>query len=208
MKRRLDEFETFIRSNQAVKIIKGIVSQPTVTRFLSEDISSRMPFGIPSTYQPKKTGVPCHFTQRIGIQFVDPQDVRDSASIIDKWKLLIPKAPIAGQTDFSKPIGFYYEGNTRIAQPGECCSESWLVAGAFNSREEVLSLRSYFFTKILRFLLLQTVVSQNTTKKNFSFVPSFKRYDMNYADEYLRSLWNITYDDWIYIDSRITAIGG
>jgi len=28
----------------------------------------------------------------------------DEANLLNKWKLLIPPAPIAGQTDFSKPV--------------------------------------------------------------------------------------------------------
>src|SRR5699024_3262554 len=101
----------------------------------------------------------------------DPSDVFDENGLLDKWKLLIPPAPIAGQTDFTKPIAFYYDANTRIAKPGECCTESWLVAGAFDTESEVLSFKSYLFTKIVRFLLLQTVVSQHVVRQNFVFVP-------------------------------------
>ena len=60
----------------------------------------------------------------------------------------MPKAPIAGQTDFTKPVGFYYDGNIRLAAPGECCTESWIVAGAFDTREETLNFKSYLFTKV------------------------------------------------------------
>jgi len=58
-------------------------------------------------------------------------------NLLNKWKLLVPPAPIAGQTDFSKPVGFYYDGNTRIAKPGECCTESFIVAGAFSTNKEI-----------------------------------------------------------------------
>lgn len=118
------------------------------------------------------------------------------------------QAPIAGQTDFTKPVGFYYEGNTRIAKPGECCTESFIVIGAFDSEEEVLSYRSYIFTKTVRFLLLQTVVSQDVTKKNYCFVPELKEYRGSYTDELLCDMWSITEDEWKYIDSRICNIGG
>ena len=124
---------------------------------------------------------------------------------MEKWKLLVPKAPIAGQTDFTKPVGFYYDGNTRIAKPGECCTESWIVAGAFDSEEEVLSYKSYLFTKAVRFLLLQTVVSQDVTKKNYCFVPDFKKYEGRYTDEMLRELWEISDEEWAYIDSRVSS---
>lgn len=206
--RYLDEFDTFIRQNQAVDIVKKVNAYSGKTKHLSDRVSSRLPFGITTTYKPTPSGIPCYFTQRMGIQPVSKNDVTDSFDLLDKWKLLIPKAPIAGQTDFSKPVGFYYDGNTRIAKPGECCSESWLVAGAFDSEDEAISYKSYIFTKTVRFLLLQTVVSQNITKKNFCFIPDLETYSGEYTDELLRSKWHITDEEWAYIDSRIGTIGG
>ena len=202
--RYLDEFETFIRQNLAVEIVKKVNSKNA--QFLNEKVSSRKPFGIPTNYEPKKNGVPCWFIQKIGLQYANPNDVDNSRGYLGKWKLLAPKAPIAGQTDFTKPVGFYYDGNTRIAQPGECCTESWIVLGAFDSQKEVLSYRSYIFTKIVRFLLLQTVVSQDVTKKNFCFVPDLGKYEGEYTDKELKELWSITDEEWDYIDSRITEV--
>ena len=132
----------------------------------------------------------------------------DNKGYLNKWKLLIPAAPIAGQTDFTKPVAFFYDGNTRIAKPGECCTESWLVAGAFDTEEETLSFKSYLFTKTARFLLLQTVVSQHISTKSFCFVPELGQYKGTYTDDYLCDLWGITKDEWEYIKSRIGEIGG
>ena len=174
---------------------------------LSQVVSARKPFGMPTNYTPKNSGVPCWFIQRIGLSFADKQDVIDADNYLNKWKLLIPKAPIAGQTDFSKPVGFYYEGNTRIAKPGECCTESWLVACAFDTKAKVISFRSYLFTKIARFLLLQAVISQDVTRKNFCFVPDMNKYELEYTDEYLIKLLGITDDEWAYIDSKISLVG-
>ena len=170
-------------------------------------ISPRLPFGITTTYTPKDHGIPCYFTQRLGIKYVDPRDIKDPLNIKDKWKFLIPKAPIAGQTDFTKPVAFYYDGNTRVAKPGEVCSESWLVANAFDTEEECLSFKSFLFTKTVRFLLLQTVVSQNITKKNFCFVPDLGKYEGHYSDEYLSNLWGLSTEDKTLINARICEVG-
>jgi site-specific DNA-methyltransferase (adenine-specific) len=175
---------------------------------LSDKISSRKPFALPTNYVPVNAGIPCWYLQKIGLKYANPKDVVDTDNILSKWKLLIPPAPIAGQTDFSKPVGFYYGGNTRIAKPGECCTESWLVAGAFSTEDEAISFRSYLFTKIVRFLLLQTVVSQHVTKKNFCFVPDLGKYHGEYTDEILRKKWHITEEEWDFIDSKVATIGG
>jgi site-specific DNA-methyltransferase (adenine-specific) len=202
--RPLDEYEIFIRQNMAVDIVKKIQQQNN--KFLNERVSARKPFGLPTNYDSREKGIPCWFIQRIGLKFAHPADVDNSNGYLNKWKLLVPKAPIAGQTDFTKQVGFYYEGNTRIAKPGECCTESWIVAGAFDTEEETLSYRSYIFTKVVRFLLLQTVVSQDVTKKNYCFIPDLVRYSGKYSDSQLCEKWGITKDEWAYIDSRISDI--
>lgn len=203
--RYLDEYPTFIRDNKSVQIVKK-VREMHKGGYLDETVSPSKPFGLRTFYEPKDQGIPCWFIQRIGRKYADPADVQDSLNLLDKWKLLVPRSPIAGQTDFSKPVKFYNEDNTRIAAPGECCTESFIVAFSSDSKEEVLSFKSYLFTKIARFFLLQSVVSQDVTKKKFYFVPDLGHYQGRYTDEILCKLWNISEEEWAYIDSRIAAI--
>lgn len=205
-KRRLNEFDVFIRQNSAIDIVNKVRDKHH-GRYIDERISARLPFGIATTYVPKSEGVPCWFTQKIGRKYVSEGDYSDPRKIINKWKFLIPKAPIAGQTDFTKPVGFYYDGNTRIAKPGEICSESWLVAGAFENEDETKYYKSYLLTKVSRFLLLQTIVSQNTSKKNFCFIPDLEKYDHVYTDKELCEKWGINDDEYGYIKTRIGEIG-
>jgi site-specific DNA-methyltransferase (adenine-specific) len=202
--RALNEFPILIRQSQAIPIIRKVLLNNNQT--LSLRVSSRKPFGLPTNYSPKKKGIPCWFTQKIGKQFANKDDISDPYKILDKWKFLVPPAPIAGQTDFSKPVGFYYEGNTLIAKPGESCTESFIALGSFKSEKEALAFKSYIFTKTIRFLLLQTVVSQHVTKNNFQFIPDLGKYEGVYTDEILRKKWNIDDDEWEYIDSRIKAV--
>lgn len=203
-KRRLNEFPIFIRHSKAIPIIRKVLAKnENGGKRLSEVVSPSKPFGIRGHYIPREKGIPCWFKQRIGLKYADPKDVKDERNLLNKWKLLIPRAPIAGQTDFSKPIAFYYEANTRIAKPGECCTESWLVACAFKTKKEVEAFKSYLFTKIVRFLLLQTVISQDVTRENFYFVPDLGKYEGVYTDEMLMKRWGITEEDFAFIESRI-----
>ena len=206
--RKLDEFPIFIRHSRAIPIIRKVLAKnENGGRRLSDLISPMKPFGLRGHYTPREWGIPCWFKQRIGLKFADPQDVRDDRKLLNKWKLLIPRAPIAGQTDFSKPVAFYYNGNTRIAEPGQCCTESWLVACAFDTKEEVLSFKSYLFTKTVRFLLLQTVMSQDVTRENFYFVPDLGKYEGIYTDDMLKKRWGITEEEYAFIESRIRDVG-
>jgi site-specific DNA-methyltransferase (adenine-specific) len=204
LERDLTEFSILIRHAKALPIIRRVRDiQENEGKFLSERVSPSRPFGMRTFYEPQKTGVPCWFIQKIGLSFANSADVTDEGNLLNKWKLLIPKAPIAGQTDFSKPVWFYTENNTRIASPGECCTESYIVACATESEEEILSFRSYLFTKVVRFLLLQTVISQDVTRKNFCFIPDLGIYSCEYTDELLRARWGITDEEWEFIDNRI-----
>lgn len=203
--RKLDEFEILVRHSRAVPILRKVLARKeNGGRCLDEVVSSRKPFGLPTNYKPRAKGVPCWFIQKIGRRFASKSDVSDEMGLLNKWKLLIPPAPIAGQTDFSRPVGFYYDGNTRIARPGECCTESWLVAGAFSTKAEVVAFRSYLFTKVVRFLLLQSVISQHVTKKKFRFVPDLGTYEGEYTDAMLVKRWGLTRKQWEFIDSRIS----
>lgn len=208
--RDLNEYQVFIRDNEAVNILRKVIKSHNKNgngKYLSDFVSASKAFGIRTFYKPKSSGIPCWFIQKYGKKFANKNDITDQFNLLDKWKFLLPRSPIAGQTDFTKPVGFYYEGNTNIAKPGECCTESYIVAGAFETEEEVLSYKSYIFTKIVRFLLLQAVVSQDVTRKRFCFIPNLENYNGIYTDERLKKLWGITDEEWKYIDSRICNIG-
>ena len=69
-----------------------------------------------------------------------------------------------------------------------------------------MSFKSYLYTKVVRFLLLQCVVSQDVTRDKFKFVPSLERYEGRYSDENLCQRWNISPDEWELIDSKISEI--
>lgn len=205
--RGLDDYDVFVRDNKAVSIIEK-VNDAHKGEYLNTVVSSRKPFGLPTNYAPCNSGIPCQFIQRIGLKYAKKEDVSDPFKLLNKWKLIAPKAPIAGQTDFTKPVAIYYDSNIKIIPPGTCCTESFIVLYAANTEEEILSFKSYLFTKTVRFLLLLSVVSQDITKDRFRFVPHLGKYDKEYTDEQLCKLWNIDATEWEYIDSRIYSPGG
>ena len=203
--RELNEYDVFVRSNQAISIIHKI-KKIHRGKYMDETVSPSKPFGLRTFYEPQESGIPCQFIQRIGLKYARPEDVTDNLHILDKWKFVAPRSPIAGQTDFTKPVGFYYDGNTRILPPGTCCTESFVVLFSSDNKEEILSFKSYLYTKVVRFLLLQCVVSQDVTRDKFKFVPSLERYEGRYSDENLCQRWNISPDEWELIDSKISEI--
>jgi len=75
--RTLNEFDVFIRHSQSLPIIRKILKAENAKHYLNKVISSRKPFGISSNYKHLSKGIPCHFTQRIGMKFADLKDVND-----------------------------------------------------------------------------------------------------------------------------------
>jgi site-specific DNA-methyltransferase (adenine-specific) len=66
--RALDEFPILIRHSQAIPIIRKVLAKKeNGGKRLSEVVSSRKPFGLPTNYKPKNSGVPCWFIQKIGL---------------------------------------------------------------------------------------------------------------------------------------------
>ena len=204
-KRSLDEFPTFVRDNKAVGIVRKVLSKHTGS-FMDKVVYPSRPFGLRTYYKPKDKGIPCQFIQKIGLRFADPSDVKDDSKILHKWKFLVPKAPIAGQTDFTKQVRFYYKGNTFIAEPGCCCTESFLVAYAADTKEEIKCFESYLFTRVVRFLLLQSVISQDVVADKWKFIPHLGRYTEEYTDDKLMKAWSLTDEEMDYIKERIKEV--
>lgn len=203
--RYLNEFNIFVRDNQAIKILrKALKSKEYIENgSLKENVSSLRPFGLPTNYKPKEKGIPCQFIQKYGLKFANKEDYTDKLNLKDKWKVLAPKAPIAGQTDFTKPIKIYHDKNLLILKPNEICTESYIVIGSFESYNEAYNYKKYISTKIIRFLILLTIISQDINKKNYIFVPDFGNYQSMLNDKLLTKIWKISNKEFDYINSRI-----
>lgn len=200
--RPLNEFPMLVRRNLAIPIIKKVLSKDGKYR-ISEFMLPQNPFRIRGDYRPRETGIPCWFRNPIGLKYVDPEDVRDVFNVLDKWKVLIPATNLSGTETYKYQRRVFYPGNVTIAKPGECCTESRMIIGAFDSREEAENFASYLLTKTVGFLSSQVQVSSGMCRKDFLFVPHLEKYDRKYTDEYLCKRWGITDDEFKYICSRI-----
>jgi type III restriction system endonuclease len=167
--RRLDEFETFIRSDKAVRIIEKVLAKNEQS--LATMVSSQKPYGLRTFARPEEAG---ELTLRWnGGEGPFPREkVTSGIEWIDRWKVFTSYLTHdhAGQSDS--------EGKRRIisilevAGPGKICTETYLSIGAFDSEMEAENLRSYVQTKFVRFLILQVTSTQHLSRSSFSFVPT------------------------------------
>ena len=96
--RQLDEFATFIRHSPAVPIIKKVLNRKE--KSMSEQVTSRKPFGLPTNARPLKSG-DIRLRWNNGEGPYSRKDITVGVEMIDKWKVITSKVSYdhAGQPD-------------------------------------------------------------------------------------------------------------
>lgn len=111
--RQLNEHDILIRSNKAAPIVKKILETHKGQVYERICIIKKNLLIYQQITSLKNLVFLANLFRKIGLKYAKPEDVQDPNNILNKWKFIAPKAPIAGQTDFSKPVGIYYESNTK-----------------------------------------------------------------------------------------------
>lgn len=190
-------YETFIRYNEAIPILKKV--QAFSETSLKNQISSRKPFGLDTTYKGEnKFFEGCiKLYQNGGIGFINRADVKVNLNFIDQYKTLIP--PLGSGSDtFPHSI----LGKPFVAEPQSACTETYLVAGAFNNKVEAENLAMYLSTRFLRFLVLLNKPTQHATSKVYSFVP-IQDFNISWTDDKLYKKYRLTGEEIHFIESLI-----
>lgn len=197
--RPLNEFSTLIRFSQAVEIIKK--TQSASDKFMNSQVSSRKPFGLQTNVRPMKTGdITLYWNGGIGPY--QSSLIEIGKEIIHKWKVITTKVSYdhGGQPD--KDGTRRVLSKIEILPPNTICTETYLVAGSFESELEAENLVTYLKSKFLRFLVSQLSFSQDITKDRFSFVP-IQDYNEPWTDEKLYAKYGLTTDEITFIESMI-----
>lgn len=167
--RDLGEYDTFIRYPEAVSIIAKVKALHETT--LDNTVSSRKPFGLDTKARPASSG-DIELRYHGGVGPFRSTDIKTGADMIDQWKIIISylTAEHAGQPD--KNGQFRVLSTVEKLKPRTVCSETYLVAGAFDTQSEADNFMSYLKTRFARFLLAQIAVTQHISRAAFAFVPA------------------------------------
>ena len=197
--RDLNEFQTFIRYPVASEIVKKVKEDGELT--LDKVVSSRKPFGLATTEKPMKTG---DITLRYngGRGPYKSTEIRVGTEMIDQWKIIISRltAEHAGQP--AKDGKYRVLSTMELLKPGEICSETYLVAGAFDSKEEATNYMDYLKTQFVRFLILQIAMTQQLSKASFAFVPC-QDFTRKWTDKQLFEKYDLSSEEVNYIQGMI-----
>lgn len=204
IERYLDEEDIVLRENESRSILQKVKNQ--CEKWIGDSASPRKPYGLSGNVKPEGNGVPCWFKQSIGLAFVKPSKVMNPRNDVDSWRVLVPYAPIAGQTDFTKPIAFFNDRNVVVAKPGEYCAETYIVLKSFDNKKQSENFVSYLKTRFFRFMLRMRVVSQHITREKYNWVPDLEDYSSPWTDEELYDMFNLTRQEQSYIESKIKPL--
>jgi site-specific DNA-methyltransferase (adenine-specific) len=197
--RRLDEFPTFVRHSAAVPIIRKVLKKNE--RRMSEQVSARKPFGIPTNGRPEKSGDLILRWEK-GEGPYPRSKVEVGVELIGKWKVI------------TSYVGYDHAGNPGkdgrrrvlskidILPPGTICTETYLVIGACETEKEATNLAAYMKTRFFRFLLAQFMYSHHLTKSAYGFVPVLDA-NKKWTDESLALRYGLSKDEVMFIESKI-----
>lgn len=201
--RKLNKYEIFIRTNNAIGIVEKVLSKSTDT--WDNHNYPRNPFGFVTKYRGKKS--PFSNSIRLlssdGFSYVDRKDVLKNKQLIDNYKILIGRlVPSNGELDVNPNDGYKVITNPRIIGPNEVTTESYLMIGAFKIGIEAKHFQEFMTLKFTRFLLRQAISSVNVTKDSFRFIP-FENFTEPWTDEKLYKKYGLTNDEISFIESMI-----
>ena len=199
--RDLAAYDILVRRNEAVPILEKVRSKGEPT--LDNRVSSGKPFGLRTFFHGKSdsTGLkkPVKLFGSQKISWVGRKDITTNSAWIDNWKVLmtaVQGTSAAVETKFlSKPI---------IAEPGTACTETYIVAGRFDTETEARNYALYLRTRFVRFLVALRKSTQHATRDVYSFVPDLPLGE-EWTDAKLYERYGMTKDEIAFIESQVAG---
>lgn len=199
VERPLNEFDVFVRRNEAVPILKKIMAKADPT--LNSRVSAAKPFGLRTFFHGQasakrlKDPVKLYGSQKIS--WIRRADITVNPDWIDDWKVLmtaVQGTSSAVETQFlSRPM---------IAAPGEACTETYLVAGRFKDAQSAEHFAAYLRTRFVRFLVSLRKATQHATRDVYKFVPDLPM-DRVWTDTLLYKRYKLTADEIAFVESHV-----
>ena len=204
--RVLDEHEVFVRDNRAIDIVNKVKSKTEQT--VESRMSSLGPFGLGTSERgtKKPAGSSYKLRSSAGSSFIAKDKIKTGKEYIDKWKVIIGKATSAGAATADRSGQRKVIASIGLLEPQEVCTFSYFIAGAFDSKSEALNYLSYFETKFVRYLLLQSLSAININREKFRFVPD-QDFDVRWSDVDLYAKYELTEEEIELIERSIKPMG-
>ena len=197
--RDLSQFDILIRFEEAYKIVNKVKSK--TNDFMIDLVSSSTPFGLITSERPDKSG-DLFLLSSSGRGPIKSSRITRGYNLIEKHKVITSKASHdhAGRPD--KDGKRRVLSKLEILPPGEVCTQSYVVVGAFDTSAEANNQIEFLKTKFARFLITTLSFTQDIYKRVFGFVPLVD-FNEEWNDEKLNKLFSLTKSEIDFIDSKI-----
>ena len=131
------------------------------------------------------------------------QDVQKNAQDIEKWKVMVNQ--MVGYSFFYDEKGMSFGGNKiYILKPNQICGYNYFCLKVCDSYEEAISTKSYYDTKLVRFIMLTSLTTSSIgNDEAFRFIPDPGTFDHIFTDEELYKKYNLTDEEINIIESVI-----
>jgi len=201
MERYLGDFDVVVRRNEAVSILNKVRMRKEPS--FESVMPPRKTFGWSTTFHgttdPAKLHDPVKLFGSRRITWIDREMVKVNRPLIDKWKVLMTAAQgtsAAVETKFlSIPI---------VAGPGTACTDTYILAGVFDTEQEAARLSSFLKTRFVRFLVSLRKITQHANRDVYAFVPAIALEDV-WTDENLYARYGLTSDEIKFLESQVAA---
>jgi site-specific DNA-methyltransferase (adenine-specific) len=199
--RQLDEFDIFVRDPRAVQILQKVlqVGEDSITEILTADT----PFGLATNFEgfhsrKGEKDVSLHYVRggKRSVGYVRRDLITKNNDLINRWKVLVPKAHGGGQTIPSSVLG-----KPLLVTPPSVCTQTFL-AFIVGSKSEAESLESYYRTKFFRFLVSLRKLTQDALRSTYTWVPQ-QAWDRKWTDRELYKKYKFNKAEIEYIESMI-----
>ena len=203
--RSLVEFgDLFVRDSIACEVIRKVRSRGEAT--LDRMVLSQKPFGLRTNFTDfDKDGDIKVYNKKTkgGYDFVCRERITVNRDLIDKWKLVTSRSTSVPEEDNGQVLRL---SQTFLVEPKAIVTESYVVIGVFETKEEAENYYSYLKTKFFRFLCQPTIVSPDVSKRTFVFVPAIPK-DRQWNDPDLYSRYSLSDNEIDYIENLIKPAG-
>lgn len=200
--RALDEFDVLVRDSRALSILRKVLAseEGSITEILSADKEFGWTSNFDDFRKEEAPGLVRMYYNRQGKRLIGGiarTKVEKSPHLINKWKVLVPKAG----SDGGQRLPDVVLGTPLIASPPSVCTQTYLFFFT-DSKKAAVSIHSYIRTRFVRFLVSLRKMTQDATRSTYKWVPP-QTWDRTWTDEELYKKYKITKDEQAYIAEMI-----
>jgi len=189
--------DSFVRYNEAISILRKV--QNKNEKSFADIVNPAMTFGYRTFFKDYDLKNPAvgyvKMYGNLSVGYMEEDRIIAGKEFIDKWKVFIPEAIGIGVLgkDLLKPI---------LGEPKTVCTETYIMNGPYETKQEAENVVSYINTKFFHFLMGLRKNTQHATQKVYRFIP-MQDFTQSWTDEKLYKKYGLTKEEIAFVESMV-----